>query len=139
MKLQHEFIPATTARSVGDGVFFRPIKSWHSGTYAGEGKEFIPGSNDRSGCILQDRVRGVLVACLVPKTVTHRLYWHEREPNKVVSVFLSYPDAMGCSGRDYFWEALGIEGDDISRYVGDNAEEEMEAAVRKYFLEGMGE
>lgn len=33
-KRQHEFIPCTMARSIGAGIFFRPVRSWHSATYA---------------------------------------------------------------------------------------------------------
>jgi hypothetical protein len=117
-----EFIPCTVPRAIGEGVFFRPIKSWHSGTYAGEGLEYIPGSDDRIGCLV-----GLTVQ---PKSVTHRLYWHERDDTQVVSAFLSYPGAMGYYGNEYFWEVLF---EDVIRFGGDHAESEMEEAIRRYF------
>ena len=122
------FIPCTIARSIGDGIFFRPIKSWHSGTYAGEHLLKIPGTIDGSGCVRSEAER----TCSIPLTVTHRLYWHEHYPTAKVSAFLSYPDAMGCSNGEYFWETYGISGD-VERYFGDNAEAEMEEAVKKFF------
>lgn len=128
---EKRFIPATMARAIGAGVFFRPIRSWHSGTRAGEKLERIPGSTDRSGCLFDERVGGLLV-CSPPLTVTHRLYWHERDPSKTVSVFLSYPNGMGCSD-EYFWESYGIDPEDIKRYFGESAEAEMEDDVRQHF------
>jgi hypothetical protein len=126
------FIPATMARSIGDGVFFRPIRSWHSGTYAGEKLRNIPGSADRSGCLFDEKIRGALDCCSPPHTVTHRLYWHERDATKTLSAFLSYPNGMGCSDQ-YFWEAYGLSDNDIERYFGDGAEAEMETAIKQYF------
>jgi hypothetical protein len=130
-----EFIPATTARAIGSGVFFRPVKSWHSGTYSGEKLEHMPGSNDRSGCLYDVKVGGALRTCSPPLTVTHRLYWHERDPSKTISVFLSYPDGMGCSDGKYFWESYGLDQHqgDIERYFGESAETEMEADVIQHF------
>jgi hypothetical protein len=130
---KQSFIPCTMARSIGDGIFFRPIKSWHSATYAGEKLTKIPGSNDGSGCMREERLGGLEV-CSPPYTVTHRLYWHESDPNKTISAFLSYPDAMGFSGERYFWEAYGVENDDTSRYFGEDAEAEMEAAIKAHLL-----
>lgn len=126
------FIPATMARAIGGGVYFRPIRSWHSATYAGEGLTKIPGTNDGSGCLFSETLRGLKVA-LPPSTVTHRLYWHERNPDDTISAFLSYPDSMGACDV-YFWEALRvIEDEDITRFFGDNAEAEMETAIRDHF------
>lgn len=127
------FIPATMSRPIGGGVFFRPIRSWHSGTYAGERLESIPGTNDGSGCLFKERIHDVLRICSPPHTVNHRLYWHERDPTKTVSVFLSYPDAMGCSDGHYFWETYGVGDGDVERYFGENAEAEMEIAVVRHF------
>lgn len=127
---KQEFIPCTIARAIGDGVFFRPIKSWHSATYAGEKLEYVPGSTDRSGCARKDEYD--MWACSVPYTVTHRFYWHERDPTKIVSAFLSYPDAMWFSDGKYFWETYHIS-DDVERWFGDNAEQEMEAAIMAHF------
>ena len=132
--MTQDFIPATMARSIGSGVFFRPVRSWHSGTFAGEKLYAMPGRTDRSGCLYDEKVRGVLTTCAPPMTVTHRLYWHESDPSKIISAFLSYPDAMGCSGGEYFWENYGIDPDDIKRYFGPNAEEEMESDIRGHFL-----
>lgn len=128
-----DFIPATAARSIGGGVFFRAIRSWHSATFAGEKLEKIPGSQDGSGCLYREHIGGVLLTCAPPLTVTHRLYWHERDPSNTLSAFLSYPDAMGCSDGRYFWEACGIDPDDVTRYFGDAAETEMETAISGHF------
>lgn len=132
-KRQQQFIPATVARAVGEGVFFRPIKSWHSGTYAGEKLRKMPGTDDGSGCVRTDTASkyGGLI-CNPPLTVTHRLYWSQRDPEKTVSAFLSYPDAMGAE-NEYFWETYGIS-DDIEHFFGENAEEEMEEFIRQFFL-----
>jgi hypothetical protein len=119
------------ARFIGRGVFFRPIRSWHSNSYAGEKMTVLPGgSGDRSGCMFPDKFHGLAV-CQPPLTVTHRLYWHEHDPQKTVSAFLSYPDAMGCCD-EYFWETHGISGD-VERWTGDNAETEMEDAIKAHF------
>lgn len=132
--MRQEFIPCTSARAIGKGIFFRPIKSWHSATYAGEKLIKIPGSDDGSGCMRLESLHGLPV-CGIPYSVTHRLYWHERNPSKTISAFLSYPDAMGCSDGAYFWEAYGVENNDVSRYFGDSAEDEMEAAIKTKLLE----
>ena len=121
------FIPCTMARPIGGDVFFRPVRSWHSATYAGEGLEIVGG--DRSGCLMKGGVLSKM--CSVPLTVTHRQYWHKRDPARAVSAFLSYPNAMGCSDS-YFWETYGL-GDDVERWFGDNAEAKMERAIAKHF------
>ncbi len=131
-KRNQGFIPCTMARGIGDGIFFRPVKSWHSATYAGEKLTKIPGSYDGSGCMWTERFHGLQVCC-VPYTVTHRLYWHERDPSKTVSAFLSYPNAMGCSD-EYFWETSGI-GDDVERHFGDDAEADMEKFIAAHFAQ----
>lgn len=126
-----KFIPTTMARHIGDGVYFRPIRSWHSGTLAGEGRKPKDGE-DGSGMLMREDYKGLRV-CMPPYTVTHRLYWHESEPSKTISCFLSYPNGMGASDQ-YFWESYGITEDgDIDRYFGENAEAEMEEAMRQYF------
>lgn len=129
VKVNQLFIPATMSRSIGDGVFFRPIRSWHSATYAGEKLTKIPNTNDGSGCVRNPS--DIIRVCSIPLTVTHRLYWHERDHRKTVSAFLSYPNAMGACD-EYFWEVYRI-GDDIERYFGENAEAEMEEIIRKHF------
>lgn len=131
------FIPGTMARPIGDGVFFRPVRSWHSATYAGEKLTHMPGGTDRSGCMREAEFMGQQV-CGVPLTVTHRLYWHERNPEKTISAFLSYPDGMDCCS-EYFWEALGVdeegrEYEDVTRWTGDDAEDKMETAIKTYLL-----
>lgn len=125
--MSDRFIPATMARPIGNGISFRPIRSWHSATYAGEKLEIVQG--DRSGCA---RKEGYGHSCSIPLSVTHRLYWHESAPEKTVSAFLSYPNGLGCSD-EYFWETHGIT-DDVERYFGDAAEAEMEIAIKAHFL-----
>lgn len=133
---QRNFIPCTMARSIGEGVFFRPIRSWHSGTYAGEGLFKIPNSTDGSGCLREETARypGSAVGTLTsaPLTVTHRLYWHTREPHRTLSAFLSYPNAMGAY-EDYFWETYWPDCKDIERFIGEDAEERMEDVIRSFF------
>ncbi len=122
-----DFIPCTREIEIADGVRYRPIRSWHSGTYAGEGRDVVDG--DRSGCAWSHD--GMLVT-MVPRTVVHRAYWNVKHPDRWVSAFLSYPGAMGAE-RVYFWEAnIPSDGDSITRFVGDNAEAEMEAAIVAY-------
>lgn len=131
--MRQDFIPATMSRAIGDGVFFRPIRSWHSGTYAGEKLEHMPQSTDRSGCLVDEYLGGVVRLCCPSLSVTHRLYWHENQPDKTISAFLSYPNGMGAA-NEYFWEALGLDPDgDITRYFGKNAETELEVVVKAHF------
>jgi len=126
----NEFIQKTMERKVSGQIVFRPIKSWHSNTYAGERLEKMPFSKeDGSGCMR--RVNGMNM-CYIPFTVTHRLYWHKKNPKEKISVFLSYPDGMGAC-EEYFWEVYSIRKDgDIKRFYGDNAEEEMEKEIVKF-------
>lgn len=127
-----DFIPTTMPRAIGNGVFFRPIRSWHSGTYAGEELEHMPDSTDRSGCLVDARL-GPMRLCYPPLSVTHRLYWHESQPDETISAFLSFPNGMGAAD-EYFWEALGLDPEgDITRYFGENAEVELEAEIKAHF------
>ena len=116
-----DFIPGTCERKVSAYVVFRPIRSWHSLTYAGEGIKIV--NSDRSGCV-DDNGR-----CSPPKTVTHRVYWRTDEPSRCLSSFLSYPGAMGYFGQtlegQYFWEIYPV-GKDVERFA---TEIEMEARV----------
>jgi len=123
------FIPTTMARHVGRGVYFRPIRSWHSGVLAGERKTEERG--DASGCMFRDKHHGLDVAT-IPRTVTHRLYWHESNPEATISAFLSYPDAMGARPV-YFWEANIVQddGDGIARF---DSEKECEEAIVETFM-----
>jgi len=125
------FIPTTMSRAIGDGVFFRPVRSWHSATFAGE-KLTERAGGDRSGCMFPERFHGLEV-CSIPYTVTHRLYWHEKAPDNTISAFLSYPGAMGFS-EEYFWEANGSDENDVTRFFGDAAEAEMEIAIKAKLL-----
>lgn len=118
------FIPCTREIDIGDGVRYRPIRSWHSGTYAGEHLESVGG--DSSGCVTKDpRDIRSFDKCYAPSTVTHRLYWHIDAPEHTVSAFLSYPKGMGSIDA-YFWEAT--TGEDGPERFGDEAE--MEARIR---------
>lgn len=117
------FIPCTREITIGGGVWYRPLRSWHSNTYAGEGLTSVRG--DGSGCLHEGR--GAMPVASQPSTVTHRLYWHERNRERTISVFLSYPNRMGYSDGEYFWEAYGTGIE--ARWFGENAETEMEAAV----------
>ena len=121
---KERFLPCTREVSIGRGIVYRPIRSWHSGTYAGEGIDHV--NSDRSGCVevLNDRE-----VTSPPSTATHRLYWNVRHPSVRVSAFLSYPGRMGVSD-EYFWETEIASGfDSITRFFGDNAEVEMEVAI----------
>lgn len=126
---KHLFIPATKEINVTRKIVYRPIKSWHSATFAGEKLEKLPGTNDGSGCMKRAKLYGELDwdMTYIPKTVTHRLYWHKDNPKETMSAFLSYPDGMG-SCNEYFWEAYPIKGD-VERWTGDKAEEDMEKVL----------
>jgi hypothetical protein len=114
-----DFVPATREISIGRGVLYRPVRSWHSGTYAGERLESVGG--DRSGCIVGE-LGGGLKVTTPPRTVTHRVYWNASDPEDRISAFLSYPDGMsGVS--EYHWEAMA---DDVERFV---KEEELESWI----------
>lgn len=129
---EDKFIPCTTPRKVAKGIVFRPLRSWHSGTFAGEGLKSVKG--DGSGCIKMSNEGGWNhETCMPPYTVTHRWYYIDGHPEIGLSAFLSYPDRMGCSDGEYFWEALGTIGceDDVERFFGPDAEAEMERAVIK--------
>lgn len=109
------FIPGTMERKISEKVVFRPIRSWHNGTYAGERLRKV--GNDGSGCMDVDG------RCRIPLTVTHRIYWNTLT-NVQLSAFLSYPDAMGYFDGGYFWEICAESG--IVRFTN---EEEMERAI----------
>lgn len=129
-KLEEKYIPTTAEREVVPGIVFRPIRSWHSLSYAGEGLEYMPGTKDRSGCLKKEETYGLNI-CTRPLTVTHRLYWNKKNSDKTISAFLSYPDGMG-SADEYFWETLGTRKDgDIERFFGKNSERKMEKKIIK--------
>lgn len=117
-----EFIPGTYEREIAPNIVFRPIKSWHSATYAGERITIING--DRSGCMLKDHI------CHIPSTVTHRIYWN-KVTKEEVSAFLSYPNAMGCY-PDYFWEIYSPKMSDCERF---GTEIEMETRILSLLME----
>jgi len=132
MKENVLFIPCTMEREIAKDIVFRPIKSWHSNTFAGEKLLEMPGSEDRSGCMKLIKDKGYqMEMCMIPYTVTHRVYWHRKNPENMISAFLSYPEAMGCSDGEYFWEALGTAKEDIERFFGDSAEHDMEKKIIK--------
>ena len=125
--LEEEFIPCTMEREIAKDIVFRPIKSWHSLTYAGEGLEYIPGTNDRSGCLDDDgRPR------MKPYSVAHRIYWHKKAPGLNISAVLSYPKGLTFLS-EYFWEILVDNGrsEHVERFFGDNAEKKMEKRIVK--------
>lgn len=117
-----QFIPCTREITISADIVYRPIRSWHAATFAGEGLKVRPGYNDRSGCLRDDGL------CRPPYTVTHRLYWNKKSPTRTISAFLSYPSAMGCSDS-YFWEAMGTRHCDVERFFGDKAEAKMERKI----------
>jgi hypothetical protein len=125
---EERFIPCTREIEIGNGIVYRPIRSWHSGNYAGEQLDEVDG--DRSGCLFPPKLAGGAEGLTAaPLTVTHRLYWHRNNPEKTVSAFLSYPGGMGAC-KAYFWEILPgrNDPDDIDRYF---SEDDMEQAIRE--------
>lgn len=128
MTLEEAFIPCTRAIAIGAGVFYRPIRSRHSGTHAAELAHW-PWAHD-----------GRVVA---PRTVVHRAYWHESDPLFWVSAFLSYPYGM-ANRSEYFWEANHVDVEGPARFFGPRAEEEMELEISAFFaarhaFAGLGE
>lgn len=124
MKLKELWIPTTKKVSVTEKVVYRPIRSWHSGTFAGEGLYKIPGTNDGSGCLWKEKFKGILPVTSPPCSVTHRLYWHIDNPRKRFSAFLSYPQALGAA-NEYFWECFIDK--EARRFFGCNGEKKLEA------------
>ena len=123
-----DFLPGTLAREISPGIFFRPIRSWSCGTYAGEGLEVVNG--DGSGCLRAYSHLG-MDTCFAPWAATHRFYWHIAAPTVLISAFQSYPGKMGhftLDGKEvYFWEIYnGNLLDDIERFA---EEAEMEKRV----------
>lgn len=115
-----DFIPSTCEREIAPNVVFRPIRSWSSLTYAGEGLREVNG--DGSGCV------GSNEKCYPPRTVTHRCYWNKLTKTRL-SAFLSYPGAMGSFGhgmgdKQYFWEIYYLG--EIERFA---EETEMEQRI----------
>ena len=121
------YVPCTMERSIGHSIVFRPIKSWHSLSYAGEKLTTAPNSDDHSGCVNDDGM------CRAPLTVTHRVYWKDDEDD-YISAFLSYPRGMahyGKDGEEYFWEIYGpTRFEDVERYT---SEKEMEERIIELF------
>lgn len=126
--MKHDFIPCTREISIADDIHYRPIRSWHTGVYAGEKLESVGG--DSSGCMrrVMFNNREWEGTIDVPLTYTHRVYWNTKDESKSISAFLSYPNAMGCP-KEYFWEIYGHGCEDTMRFFGDNAEAEMEMKI----------
>lgn len=117
------FIPCTREIEIGGDVVYRPIRSWSSGTFAGEGLFVHEG--DYSGCLFMVDER---IVSDPPRTVMYRIYWKRSDPVDTVSAFLSYPRGMGSS-ETYFWEIRRVwRGGSPQRF---DSEEAMEAAVRE--------
>ena len=121
------FIPCTKEREIAPNIVFRPRRSWHSATFAGEGLFQVHG--DGSGCLHRD-AKPYSPLCSPPLTVTHRKYWHKLT-DRSISAFLSYPNGMGDCGS-YFWEIYPINGD-IARF---SSETEMEEAIVRELYQG---
>jgi hypothetical protein len=125
-----QFVPATRRIEIGEGVGYRPLRSWHSGVLAGE--EGVAGElskdKDRSGLTVTIKHHGYSTRmCYPPKSVTHRFYWKD-DVTLGVSCFLSYPNGMGA-GDSYFWEVL-LDAGDVERF---KTEEKVEARILEYF------
>ncbi len=59
--------------------------------------------------------------------VTHRIYWHRKNPEVTVSAVLFYP---GLAVKEYYWETLGTRKDEeIERFFGRDAERKMERKI----------
>lgn len=123
--MKNSFVPCTRAIAIGDGVHYRPIRSFGTNAYAGERLTIV--KSDRSGCMFEEEFRGFAVAP-IPRMAIHRVYWHERDAEAFVSAFLSYPGAMGTP-QTYFWEVLLGE---TERF---DAEETMEQRIREWFID----
>jgi len=140
VKNEQMFIPGTKERHVTPDIVFRPIRSWHCNTYAGEG--LFNNHGDGSGCLIKDKEKDLFKICHQPKAVTHRIYWHKNHPGEHISSFLSYPDGMGAV-PSYFWEIYPVESEegysDIERFYGDNAEQEMEKRVIELLMNKLKE
>ena len=109
---QLEGIPCMCEREIAKDIVFKEVKRWHRLSYAGEGLKFIPGTKDRSGCIHDDG------KCHPPLSVCHRIYYHKKNPEYLISAVLSYPNGLS-SINEYFWETLGTAEDgDIERFFG---------------------
>ena len=120
-----EFIPGTYEREIAPNIVFRPIKSWHSATYAGE--RITIHNGNRSGCMFES---GSFRSCSIPLSVTHRIYWNKITKEEV-SAFLSYPDAMGAVPT-YFWEIYSKKMADCERF---DTESEMETRILSLLME----
>lgn len=119
---EDRFVPCTREIAIGGGVVYRPLRSWHTGAYAGEGLKSVQG--DSSGCVSMHPDRRYMITT-PPSTYMHRLYWHVDRPDHTVSAFLSYPNGMGCCD-EYFWENnIG----DCERFTGPTAEQDCEASI----------
>jgi hypothetical protein len=118
------FIPGTMEREIAPDIVFRPVRSWHGGTYAGEGLTEVKG--DRSGCLLY---KDGMDMTSRPLSVTHRIYWNRKNPKITISAILSYPDGI-CSGNVYVWETLGTSSSGIATEHFMN-EKEMEDKIIK--------
>ena len=128
---EFDFVPATREIEIGAGIVYRPVRSWHSGVYAGERLEIV--GSDKSGCLIGRH--GSLSTCLPPKSYTHRIYWRRGgDPSKHISAFLSYPGGMVTTDR-YVWEMAvrGFADGEIYRFTD---ETEMEGRIRGLFLGG---
>jgi len=91
-------------------------------------KEFMPCTMERE--VAKDIVfRPLNDDRNTPKiAVTHRIYWHKKNPKLKISAILFYPGY--ASIQEYFWETLGTRKDDeIERFFGKDAERKMERKI----------
>jgi hypothetical protein len=116
------FLPCTREVEIAGGIVYRPIRAWALLTYAGEGLLSVRG--DHSGCV------DTLGKCSPPSTAIHRLYWRRlgHPDEDTISAFLSYPQGMGCVD-EYFWGIYGGGSDGPERFLGPEAETEMETRI----------
>ncbi len=130
----NDWIPCTKPVYIGNDIYYRPHKHWGMNVWAGEGL-FIK-NGDRSGCLNGFDIFGkpipentnlsITAACSKPIVVMQRIYW---KGDKRISAVLSYPRGLSYH-EEYFWEIYGDGLDDIDRFFGDKAEEEMEVKIK---------
>ena len=123
-----EFFPGTMWHDVREGVQWRLHKHWAANVYAGEGLATMPGSDDRSGCLLEGfvispngRFQTPMKLCMRPMVVEQRIY---QKGERQISAVFSYPGGLSIH-LDYFWEIYPVK-EGVERF---DSEEEMEARV----------
>ncbi len=125
---EETYYETTYWHDIGNGISWRRYKHASDGHLAGEGITSVYG--DKSYCVHD--INGIDWTTR-PVVVEARHYKKEGKP--LISAVFSYPYGIGYETQ-YFWELftygeLGVGEDEIERFIGQDAEKEMEERIKE--------